>query len=557
VTARRRRERPAPWGPGIDREAARALLHRRLSQFATVMFWIFWLLVAFVIAFYRLWPTTRPARADLVHAVAVVGLIALAALWFIVLRRHQVSIEALYLVDALQLLLIGGVLGLAVYVNSDLRAAVYSAFVWHIFVVFSRAIIVPSSGRRTAAVSALSFAPMAVAAALVATEMPERLEIPAPAFLLAAALFAAVAVVLAATGSDVIYGLRRAVSEARQLGPYVLDEKIGEGGMGVVYRARHAMLRRPTAIKLVQPEKVDAGSLARFEREVHHMSRLTHPNAVTIFDYGRSVDGVFYYAMEYLDGVDLETLVKRDGPQPAPRVIRILRQVCGALDEAHAMGLIHRDIKPANIILCQRGRQPDIAKVVDFGLVRELPSVAPAPAAEDSPSSSAPLAIAGTPSYIAPEAVTDPGQVGPQSDLYSLGAVGYFLLTGCPVFEGRTAVDLCVQHVSCQPVPPSARTDRLIPADLEALILACLAKVPSQRPAGAGALRAALSRLPSYRDWDAGLALAWWHAFEAHRMASNATSAERTLSGAPVTILVDGTGRDVMEAAGATAERRA
>jgi serine/threonine-protein kinase len=332
-------------------------------------------------------------------------------------------------------------------------------------------------------------------------DWPGTLELPPAMFGFVTYLSALTAIVLATTGSRVIYGLRRQVREARQLGQYTLHEKIGEGAMGAVYLARHAMLRRPCAVKLLLPSKHGVEAIARFEREVQNMSRLTHPNTVAVYDYDRSPDGTFYYAMEFLDGIDLQTLVKREGPQAAPRVIRILRQVCGALDEAHREGLTHRDIKPGNVMLCRRGGQPDVAKVVDFGLVKQH---------RDDPSSAA---IVGTPGYLPPEAVTEPDKVGPLSDLYSLGAVGYFLLTGEPVFDGKTVAELCVQHASHTPVPPSQRTDLPIPADLEALILACLAKSPADRPVSAAAMRLALTRMPAAADWDEAAAMAWWDAF--------------------------------------------
>ncbi len=487
----------------------RAYLQERLALLSKLSFWISCILVLFVHGLYQIYPELRPARIEIVDAFSVSGLVVLGLIWHFALRRRRSSLRALYTIDALYVLLIGAAFGLSAYYSADKRAAVWSAFIWHTFIVFTRVIVVPSSGRRTAAVTALSYVPLLLAAIGMALWTPAALELPPLAFVLGGALFIAVAVLLATTGSRVIYGLRRQVSEAMQLGQYTLDEKIGEGGMGAVYRARHALLRRPTAIKLLPAGRYRADDIARFEREVQHTARLTHPNTVAVFDYGRSPAGVFYYAMEYLDGIDLETLVRREGAQPAPRVIHILRQVCGALDEAHAMGLSHRDIKPANIILCRRGRMPDVAKVVDFGLVKEVTRTGDGDAAA--------RVIMGTPAYLSPEAVTDPDRVGPASDLYSLGCVAYFLLTATRVFEAKTAADLCVRHVSHPPEPPSRRTDRAIPSELEALVLACLAKDPTARPASAFELRAALGRLPAYRDWDEAEALAWWTAFEARR----------------------------------------
>jgi serine/threonine protein kinase len=246
---------------------------------------------------------------------------------------------------------------------------------------------------------------------------------------------------------------------------------------------------------------------------------------VAIFDYGRSPDGVFYYAMEYLDGTDLESLVRDHGPQPSDRVAAILAQVCGALDEAHHRGLVHRDIKPANILLCQRGREPDIAKVVDFGLIKEV----------GGSDGSQPHLVAGTPEYLPPEAVTDADKVGPHSDLYALGAVGYFLLTGQPVFTGATDADICIKHVEATPVPPSQRTDRPIAAGLERLILRCLEKDPARRPEHAAALGESLRALPRTGDWTAEQSRTWWAEFERARRDGRA----RRATAAPSTMTVD------------------
>jgi serine/threonine protein kinase len=322
-------------------------------------------------------------------------------------------------------------------------------------------------------------------------------------FIGGAVVFGIVAVILAATGSQIIYGLRRQVSEAMQLGQYTLGKEIGRGGMGAVYHAHHAMLRRPTAVKLLLPDKVGtADTLDRFEREVQSMSQLTHPNTVAVYDYGRNHDGVLYYAMEYLDGINLEELVHIYGPQPAARIAWILEQVCGALSEAHAKGFTHRDIKPANIILCERGGMADVAKVVDFGLVKEI----------TGSTGASTQVIIGTPHYIAPEAVNDPSLVGTPADIYAVGAVAYFMVTGKRVFDGKTAVDVCVQHVTATPVRPSEVAEQPVPAELEEIILRCLAKSPAERPT-AVELAKVLRALPRAGAWSDDDAARWWKDF--------------------------------------------
>ena len=228
--------------------------------------------------------------------------------------------------------------------------------------------------------------------------------------------------------------------------------------MGVVYRARHVMLRRPTAIKLLPPEKAGEETLRRFEREVQLTAQLTHPNTVSIFDYGRTPLGVFYYAMELLDGLNLAQLVGRDGPLPAGRVVRILTQVCGALAEAHGVGLIHRDIKPANIILSERGGVADVATVVDFGLVKKIDPGD----ADRTQAVTASNVVTGTTLYLAPEVIAGGRAVTARSDLYAVGAVGYYLLTGLPVFEAETIVEIFAHHLHTPPVPPQRPHD---PAD--------------------------------------------------------------------------------------------
>jgi hypothetical protein len=301
--------------------------------------------------------------------------------------------------------------------------------------------------------------------------------------------------------SHVIYGLSRQVREARQLGQYVLESKLGEGGMGAVYRARHAMLRRPTAVKVLLPDRTGEAHVARFEREVRQTARLSHPNTVTIYDYGRTPDGCFYYAMELLVGATLEDIVRVDGPQVPARVIGTLAAVAGALSEAHAVGLIHRDIKPANIMLCEQGGAADVAKVLDFGLVKELGTHVDLTHAN---------ALMGTPLYMSPEVIRDPEVVDARSDLYALGAVGYFLLSGRHVFEGKTVLEVCTQHLIAAPVPPSIRSGRSLHPSIESLILSCLEKDPVARPQSAAELRERLIAIDDAGDWSEAQARAWW-----------------------------------------------
>ena len=290
--------------------------------------------------------------------------------------------------------------------------------------------------------------------------------------------------------------LQRATLAAKQLGQYALEEKLGAGGMGTVYKARHAMLRRPTAVKLLDVDKMSDTSIARFEREVQLTSTLSHPNTVAVFDYGRTPDGIFYYAMEYLEGMNLDELVKRFGPLSEARLVYILRQVCGALAEAHTAGLVHRDIKPANIFLTSRGGLHDFVKVLDFGLVKALDG-------EEHANLTNPHAMAGTPLYASPEAISHPDRVDARTDVYATGAVGYYLLTGSPVFTGDSVVEICMQHVNAAPEPPSVRGDKPVSRDLEELLLRCLAKSPSDRPRDAASLLTELEACAIEGTWTA------------------------------------------------------
>jgi serine/threonine-protein kinase len=359
-----------------------------------------------------------------------------------------------------------------------------------------RASLVPSPVSRTVVIGVLSI----VCLFVITSRQPGSLD---PVLLDAMSFVGGAFVITTAVTSHVIYGLRRQVRDAMRLGQYELGRKLGEGGMGVVYEATHMMLRRPTAVKLLPIDKAGEQTVARFEREVQQTSRLEHPNSVYIYDYGRTPDGQFYYAMEYLDGVTLEQLVDIDGPISAARAALILRQAAHALAEAHAMGLVHRDIKPANIMLCERAQVPDTVKVLDFGLVKAI----------DSPDGDDNITLAdtvvGTPRYLAPEAISNPDDVGPPSDVYALGAVGFFLVTGREVFTGQSVIEVCSKHLSTAPESPSAVLGDAIDPGFEALILRCLEKQPEDRPRDGAVLADDIEQL-DLQGWTVHDASAWW-----------------------------------------------
>ncbi len=296
--------------------------------------------------------------------------------------------------------------------------------------------------------------------------------------------------------------LDEAVKGSVKLGQYTIESKIGSGGMGDVYRASHAMLRRPTAIKLLKPEVISSSAVRRFEREVQLTCRLTHPNTIIIYDYGRTPDGVFYYAMEFLEGMTTLDLVNLNGPIPAARVIYLMLQVCDSLNEAHEIGLIHRDIKPSNIFVTNRGGHFDFVKVLDFGLVREF---------ESTDSLDQTNNISGTPGFMSPEAFEDPNSAAPAADIYAVGAVAYMLLTGRSAFEGHSAVAVLVKQSQSLPEMPSLAVDFDIPDDLEALIMHCLQPDPVERPKS---MRELISRFEACADagnWTPEDAFEWWN----------------------------------------------
>jgi serine/threonine-protein kinase len=313
--------------------------------------------------------------------------------------------------------------------------------------------------------------------------------------------------------SRVLQRIGRRLSEAQELGSYHLVEPLGTGGMGEVWRARHRLLARDAAIKLVRPELLGARGeaetravLRRFEREAQATATLSSPHTIQVFDFGVTQDGAFYYVMELLTGRDLESLVREFGPLPASRAIYLLRQVSHSLADAHARGLVHRDIKPANIYICRMGLEYDFAKVLDFGLVKVKQS------RNTDTLSTIEHKTTGTPAYMAPETILGDAEVDRRADVYALGCVAYFLLTGHLVFEADTSMKVLMHHLNTPPVPPSQRTELPIPHELDELVLACLQKDPARRPQNAGELFRMAYDCRACEGWNADAAEAWWQA---------------------------------------------
>jgi eukaryotic-like serine/threonine-protein kinase len=461
--------------------------------------------------------------------------VAFAALWLL-LRGAPRSPRFIRTVE-LSTLFIGTAAFSTLALVLDLTASpdmmVRSALTYMLLVY---AVYVPSTARHTLVVAALMTVPLLGCIFIAFRSWDPALHDPPAAIwrkggqvgdmaypaTVASAFIWGIAVAMAAGFSQTIYGLRKAVSDIQRLGQYTLEKKLGEGGMGVVYRASHAMLRRPTAVKLLLPDRAGKAALIRFEREVQRTAMLTHPNTVTVFDYGRTTDGIFYYAMELLEGASLDEIVEVDGAQPEERVIHLLEQAAASLAEAHDAGLIHRDVKPGNILVVDRGGISDLVKVVDFGLVKDVGSKASAATAE--PALTMADAITGTPLYIAPETVTAPETVDARADLYALGAVGYWLLTGTHVFGGNSILEVCAHHLHSIPDPPSTRLAAPVTADLEALLLACLAKRPEERPASAHILRERLRACAAAGRWTNARAAHWWAAHR-HQLRSGGAGA--------------------------------
>ncbi len=355
----------------------------------------------------------------------------------------------------------------------------------------------------------------------------------APTRLLGRAVWTLVGIIsLASLGMLAVLGReRRKIRKAsragmgkRSLGQYEIGRRIGCGGMGTVYLGQHELLRRDVAVKVLQGNELSPRAISRFEREVQATAKLRHPNTIAIFDFGRTEDNEFFYVMEWVDGITLDQLIRDYGRQPPERVIYLLLQVCGSLSEAHHKGIVHRDVKPANIMITAHSELYDTVKLLDFGLVKELDSESTILTVSES--------MTGTPTYMSPEAVRDAAKSDHRSDLYSLGAVGYALLTGVPVFEGGSAVDVCVKQLHEEPVRPSTRIGSRLPEDLQNVLMSCLRKFPEERPRSVDELAATLQNCADAARWSMGEARRWWeHIYQASETLDDDPGDETLLSG--------------------------
>ena len=408
---------------------------------------------------------------------------------------------------------IAGSYGIAAarYLDPQQEAMTPPGVSWVAVWILLFATMIPSPPRRALAAALLSATAVPVIGSIA---LALRGELP-PAGILAFGLRTFVPYLLvalvAAVAARIVYRLGTELTHARELGSYRLVERLGQGGMGEVWRAEHQLLARPAAIKLIRgsdrgdaPDSLELD--ARFEREAQVTAGLRSPHTIQLYDFGATDEGSFYYVMELLEGFDLQVLVERFGPVPVERAVHFLGQVCHSLSEAHERGLIHRDIKPANVYACRYGREVDFVKVLDFGLVKPVSDGHDATQAAITGTYGA----RGTPAFMAPEQALGDRLVDARADLYALGCLAYWLVTAQPVFKGTTPLDTMVKHVHASPDPPSRQTKMPVPPEFDDLVLACLSKNVEARPAGADAVAARLRQIPVGSGWTVDRARSWW-----------------------------------------------
>jgi len=510
-------------GSGLDTSGGTEFLQRRIGLFALIIagIAIAFLLVGVILGLalgmpVGAHPTNRSTYAN------VAGMVLLLAIW-LTCRRGRYSARVLNVLDAVAI--VGSCFCWSLFIETQVAESVSSTVVSVLMTLLTRAIAVPSTATRTLRLSVLAVLPSVAMTGWWITELT-RPGAPVPPVnpwitVVFQTLLLAAAVFMATITSRIIYDLRRSVREANELGQYTLEEKLGSGGMGEVWRARHRFLVRAAAIKLIRPEVLAPGpaerevAMRRFEREALATAALRSPHTVQLYDFGQAEDGTLFYVMELLGGIDLEELVTRFGPMPPERAVHLLLQVCDSLAEAHRNGLTHRDIKPANIVVSEAGAELDFVKVLDFGLVRFQPEQPGGARAKLTAEGS----FAGTPAFLAPEIAIGEAAYDHRVDLYAVGCVAYWLLTGELVFSATTVMKMIIDHAHAVPPRPHTRTEQPIPADLEQVIMECLAKDPADRPPGAAELAERLAACKLARPWTRDRAAAWWRAHVPERQA--------------------------------------
>jgi len=479
---------------------------RRLAVFSAVIggLWTFGLVMDLLIV-----PVSLGRPRDWPDIAVEAGALAVSALTYLYVRYagHEPDTK---LTAGLGYLVLNAVFVTTLNTQALLRAMPTAPSVsWNAVLILVFSMISPASPRRMllASLAAASMDPLGVwVAHLRGTTTPSAV------FTLLHYLPNYICAVVAMVPAHLFLRLGRRLREAQEMGSYQLVELLGHGGMGEVWRAEHRLLARSAAIKLVRPDVLGGGAegdarliLRRFEREAQATAVLSSPHTIQVFDYGMTKEGTFYYVMELLSGRDLESLVKEFGPLPADRAMFLLRQVCHSLADAHARGLVHRDVKPANIYVCRMGLEYDFVKVLDFGLVKvnARESVRQTLTALDHKTS-------GTPAYMAPEVILGEADVDRRADVYALGCVAYYLLTGQLVFEADTPMKMLMQHVQAKPQPPSRRTELPIPRELDEFVLSCLEKDPDKRPQNAETLFRLACGCRTCDTWSSDVARTWW-----------------------------------------------
>jgi eukaryotic-like serine/threonine-protein kinase len=448
-------------------------------------------------------------RAPEVQWVNVGAALMSAALWWAA-RSPRVSAARIHTIGLAYEVMVCFISATLTYWQSYLDTGILPNLTWVPAIVIMFPLIMPGPPRRmlVAAIVAGAMSPLG----LLLLDLTGKVDVGDGSAYAPAIVGSTFAVVFAYLGARVIYGLGREIAKARAMGSYQLEERLGEGGMGEVWRAQHRLLARTAAVKLIRPAIVGNTSAGvseqarqRFEREAQAIARLRSPHTVDLFDFGIADDGAFYYAMELLEGIDAHALVRRFGPVPAERAVYVLRQVCHSLSEAESCGLVHRDIKPSNIFLCRYGEDLDFVKVLDFGIVKSSHD-----AADMQTALTGENVIQGTPAFMAPEQALGHARIDGRADIYSLGCVAYWLLTGELVFTAESSTGILMQHIQTPPRPPSSRTELVVPPPMDRVVLACLAKDPAARPQTAKELSRRFAEIDVANPWTEERRREWW-----------------------------------------------